>query len=190
MFLTTYPSDFVDYYLANDFQSHDLVGRRSISTITPFTWSSIERVMPISKIQRELFDASRSVGMVSGGSIPLHGPRQVQATFSVTNDWETNEFDKLFEYHRFRIHILAAYAHEKIMIFGLDSQEQQLALTKRETEILTWVSRGKTYWEIGKILNIQESTVNNHMRNIFAALGVSSSTHAIAKGIIHGLIIP
>ncbi len=190
VFLTTYPRDFVDYYVANDFQSHDLVGRRSISTITPFTWSSIERVMPISKIQRELFDASRSVGMVSGGSIPLHGPRQVQATLSVTNDWKTKEFDKLFEYHRHHLHIMGVYAHEKIMNLGLNSQKRSLALTKRETEILMWVSRGKTYWEIAKILHIQESTVNNHMRNIFAALDAVNGTHAISKAITHGLIVP
>jgi DNA-binding CsgD family transcriptional regulator len=188
--LTNYTKDYIDYYLANDFQSHDLVCRRSISTIVPFKWSSIETLMPLTSVQKHLFDAKRSVGMASGGSVPLHGPRQVKATLSVANDWKTEDFDALFSFHHHRLYLLAAYAHEKIMIFGLDRQNQHLALTKRETEILTWASRGKTYWEIGKILNIQESTVNNHMRNIFSALGVSSCVHATAKAITHGLIIP
>ncbi|MCL4678901.1 MAG: autoinducer binding domain-containing protein [Alphaproteobacteria bacterium] len=190
IFISTYPEKFIEHYIANDFQSHDMVGRFSMGTNVPFSWSKISNVLPLTRVQQHLFDTSRSVGMGSGGSVPIHGPSQIKATFSVTNDMSHKEFDELFVYHRHELHLIATYAHEKIMGFDLDKPLNRLSLTQRETEILTWVSRGKTYWEISRILSIQENTVRNHMQNICHGLNVSNSTHAATKAIIYGLIIP
>lgn len=190
IFISTYPDSFINHYIANDFQSHDMVGRFSMGTNLPFSWSKINQILPITRVQEHLFDASRSVGMTSGGSVPIHGPNQIKATFSVTNDMKNKDFDELFVFHRHQLHLIATYAHEKIMTLGLDKPINRLSLTKRETEILTWVSRGKTFWEISQILSIQENTVRNHMQNIYQAMNVSNNTHATAKAIIYGLIIP
>jgi DNA-binding CsgD family transcriptional regulator len=190
VFLSTYPDKFIQYYVSNDFQSHDLVGRRSLQTALPFQWSQIGKAMPITLMQKHLFDASSAVGMASGGSIPLHGPAHVKATFSVVNDWSLKEFDKLFELHRYELQILASYAHEKIMQLGLGKQVVSLKLTSRETDVLTWCSRGKSYCEIGTILGISENTVKKHMQNIFQSLDVHTVVHAATKAITYGLINP
>ncbi len=190
VFISTYPQKFIDHYVANDFQTHDMVGRFSTKTNTPFKWTDISNIMPITKIQNALFDDSRSTGLKSGGSVPIHGPNGTQATFSVASDIEAKEFDQLFLKHRHELHIIATYAHEKIMALGLDSEASNTSLTARETEILTWVARGKTYWEIGSILKIQEDTVKKHMQRIFRLLHVHNNTHAVTKAIINGLIIP
>lgn len=190
IYISTYPEQFINHYIANDFQSHDMVGRLSTQKNTPFKWTELSEQYSITKMQNVLFDDSRAVGLTSGGSIPIHGPNQVQATFSVVSDVDAKEFDRLFHYHRHELHIIGTYAHERIMRLDLDSSINSLTLTARETEILTWVSRGKTYWEIGMILSIQEDTVKKYMQRIFALLQVSNNTHAVAKAIINGLIIP
>ena len=190
VFISTYPQKFIDHYVANDFQSHDMVGRFSLHTATPFKWTDISNVMPISKMQQVLFDDSSSTGLKAGGSVPIHGPNGTQATFSVASDINTQEFNKLFHRHRHELHIIATYAHEKIMNLGLDVKLNDICLSARETEVLTWVARGKTYWEIGSILNIQEDTIKKHMQRIFRLLHVHNNTHAVAKAIINGLIIP
>lgn len=188
--LSTYPEDFLKHYAANDFQSHDMVGRFSNEKNTPFKWSDIAKELPVTRMQKALFADSSSVGLKSGGSIPIHGPHNMKATLSVASDIPGKEFDELFNYSRHELHLLAAYAHEKIAAVGLDSAEKSANLSSRETEILTWASRGKTYWEISVILNIQEDTVKKHMQNIFMRLGASNSLHAASKGIVHGLILP
>lgn len=190
IFISTYPDQFIEQYIANDYQSHDMVGRFSLTTNTPFQWSAIEKRYPITKGQSLIFDDSRSVGLISGGSIPIHGPNQVEATFSVVSDLPQKQFDEIFLQVRHELHILATYAHERILQLGLHDSTNELSLTIRETEILTWVSRGKTYWEIGHILGIKEDTVKKFMQRIFNMLNVSNNTHAVAKAIIHGLIIP
>ncbi|MFV0949558.1 helix-turn-helix transcriptional regulator [Wolbachia endosymbiont of Nasonia giraulti] len=52
-------------------------------------------------------------------------------------------------------------------------------LTKRENEVLHWVSAGKTYWEISVILGIKEGTVKFHMGNVVRKLDVCSAKQAI-----------
>jgi DNA-binding CsgD family transcriptional regulator len=56
-----------------------------------------------------------------------------------------------------------------------------LQLTNRETEILFWISQGKTDGEIGLILNISIRTVQKHVENIFNKLGVENRTAAVSR---------
>ncbi|MBO9669309.1 MAG: response regulator transcription factor [Sphingobium sp.] len=71
-------------------------------------------------------------------------------------------------------------------------QERLLAdrhgLTVREAEVLLWVSRGKKNREVSEILHISPRTVNKHLEQIFAKLGVENraSAAAIAVGTLTG----
>lgn len=60
-------------------------------------------------------------------------------------------------------------------------RSQEVALTKREEECLTWTAGGKTSWEISVILGVSESTVTFHLRNVVTKLKASNRTHAVAK---------
>ena len=67
----------------------------------------------------------------------------------------------------------------------LESSSQQ-KLTSRELEILWWVSKGKTNYEIGMILNISSFTVKNHVSNILFKLQVSNRAQALEKALSLG----
>ncbi len=54
-------------------------------------------------------------------------------------------------------------------------------LTKREREILAWVARGKTNPQIAELLWLAPSTVRKHLENVYAKLGVSTRTAAVAS---------
>ena len=53
-----------------------------------------------------------------------------------------------------------------------------LPLSKREREVLLWVSEGKTAGEIAAILNVSPRTVHKHLENIYSKLGVEMSIAA------------
>ena len=61
---------------------------------------------------------------------------------------------------------------------GLDDDrtvlKQKLAVTKREAEVLLWIARGKSNRDIAEILDMSPRTVNKHLEQIFAKLGVES----------------
>jgi len=56
-----------------------------------------------------------------------------------------------------------------------------LPLTERENEILTQLSRGLLYKEIGELLNITTGTVKQHIHKIYDKLQVSNRTEALNR---------
>jgi DNA-binding CsgD family transcriptional regulator len=55
---------------------------------------------------------------------------------------------------------------------------ETLGLTKREAEVLLWVSQGKRNAEIAVILGTSPKTITKHLERIFARLGVETRTSA------------
>jgi DNA-binding CsgD family transcriptional regulator len=55
---------------------------------------------------------------------------------------------------------------------------ETLGLTKREAEVLLWVSQGKRNAEIATILGIRAKTITKHLERVFAKLGVETRTAA------------
>ncbi|THF59425.1 response regulator transcription factor [Pseudothauera rhizosphaerae] len=53
-------------------------------------------------------------------------------------------------------------------------------LTRRETEVLSWIAKGKTNRDIGEILGMSPRTVNKHLEHVFEKLGVETRAAAAA----------
>ena len=54
-----------------------------------------------------------------------------------------------------------------------------LGLTRRETEVLSWVAGGKTNAQTAEILSIAPGTVKKHLDHIYEKLGVGTRTEAV-----------
>lgn len=85
--------------------------------------------------------------------------------------------------------LLSRYLH-KACVHNLYSQKDasQPRLSRREVECLTWASKGKTTWEISRVLDISEHTVNFHLRNANSKLGTINRRQAVAKCIQMGYL--
>lgn len=64
-----------------------------------------------------------------------------------------------------------------------------MGLTPRETEILRWISYGKTASEIALIVSVSEHTVNSHTATILKKLDVVNRTQMVAKAIREQIIL-
>ena len=51
---------------------------------------------------------------------------------------------------------------------------EKLGLTRRESDVLLWITRGQSNAEIGASLRISPSTVKKHLEHIFRKLGVKT----------------
>lgn len=56
----------------------------------------------------------------------------------------------------------------------------EFGLTTREGEVLSWLSKGKTNRDIAQILGLSPRTVDKHLEQIYAKLGVENRTAAAA----------
>ena len=63
-------------------------------------------------------------------------------------------------------------------------------LTKRETQILTYVAEGNSNKEIARILSISEQTIKNHVSAILRKLNANDRAHAVTLALHGGWISP
>lgn len=186
--VTNYRKDWREYYAKANLGMHDYTGFAAAASVTPFVWSDIRARHPLSRQQDRVYDESVDAGLRSGGSVPIHGPGAIKASFSVAGPLEEPIFQKLFARHRHVLHLIATYAHEKIVALKLQEVKPTVALTARESEVLIWAAKGKTSWEIGVILGIKAETVKSHLNHARIKLQATNTTHAIAIAIFNGLI--
>jgi two-component system, NarL family, response regulator len=64
----------------------------------------------------------------------------------------------------------------------------RIALTPRESEVLTLLAKGLSNAEIGRVIGRTEGTVKVHMKNILQKLEVSDRTEAVAVAAERGFI--
>jgi len=84
----------------------------------------------------------------------------------------------------------AAALGETMLLFAVQREGPaarlaDAALTPRETEVLSWLAKGKTNRDIGEILGTSPRTVNKHLEHIFEKLGVE--TRAAAAALASGM---
>lgn len=75
------------------------------------------------------------------------------------------------------------YFHRQVL-----ANKAGMGLTPRETEILRWISYGKTASEIALIVSVSEHTVNSHTATILKKLDVVNRTQMVAKAIREQII--
>jgi len=87
---------------------------------------------------------------------------------------------------------ISGYLHTHLMstfvrIMSVREGETE-KLSEREESVLTWLKHGKTSWEVAKILDITENTVNFHIKNIKRKLNATNRQHAVAIAIAKGIV--
>ncbi|MCC6530523.1 MAG: response regulator transcription factor [Pseudomonadales bacterium] len=78
---------------------------------------------------------------------------------------------------------------EESDVVQIDALIARFHLTRRESEVLCWVIKGKTDRDIGQILGTSHRTVNKHLEHLFIKLGVETRTAAAAVAVqgLHGV---
>ncbi len=61
--------------------------------------------------------------------------------------------------------------------------KKRLTVTEREAEVLLWIARGKSNRDIAEILDLSPRTVNKHLEQIYAKLGVENRASAAALAV-------
>ncbi|WP_321501133.1 response regulator transcription factor [Breoghania sp.] len=66
---------------------------------------------------------------------------------------------------------------------------EHFSLTVREAEVLLWIAKGKSNRDIGDILGLSPRTVNKHLEQIYAKLGVENRASAAVRAahVLHEL---
>jgi LuxR family transcriptional regulator, activator of conjugal transfer of Ti plasmids len=190
-YVSTYPREWIVRYNECRYLSVDVRSLASSRFARPYNWSEIGPLSSFTLDQMVLINEGTEFGIISGGSVPIHGPGDIRAVLTVASSLPETEFGKLFAAQRHVLHLMATYAHEHLVRLGFWAEpDMHHQLTPREVEVLTWSARGKTNRDISNILKISDETVMTHVKRICAKLDASNKTHAVARALALKLILP
>lgn len=84
--------------------------------------------------------------------------------------------------------LLMNYFHGQMLRINGVEAENEILLSARELDCLSWTAAGKTAWEASMILGISERTVRFHLNVAREKLQCTTTTQAVAKAITNKLI--
>ena len=86
-----------------------------------------------------------------------------------------------------RTHYGLEIMNHAIAVSTID-EDDEAQLTEREIEVLQKIAEGFSSKEAADLLNISETTVSTHRRNIMAKLEIPNATHLVRYAIKHGYV--
>ncbi|MER9127731.1 LuxR family transcriptional regulator [Mesorhizobium sp. M0959] len=183
--MLNYSDKWQERYFEMGYERIDPIIKRGRKREGAFRWSDVYSDATTTEDERRVLDEAATFGLKSGISVPFHGPDGSFAIVSFARPWDREFQNRTIAY----LQLAAFHFHLKVANFENSScVEEGIKLSTREKECILWTARGKSSWEIGKILGISINTVNFHIKNVMRKLDASSRTVAAIKAIKLGVI--
>lgn len=184
--LHNYPSRWVAHYDRNAFGISDPVHRASQGSCIGFLWSEIVTMIPLTGSDHRILALGRENGIGNGFTVPVHVPGELPGSCTFAN----RSGDPIDEARLPLAQLVGLFAFESARRNrGIRPFEQNPPrLTDRQRDCLIWAGRGKSDWEIGRILGISEDTVDRHLTNARERYGVPKRTMMLVRALFDGTI--
>jgi len=186
--ISDFPEAWFAHYHSQDYQDIDPVLQHCAHSILPAVWHLL--TMPQDAQVARFFDEARRHGLASGVTYSILDKNSAYSIFSLTRGTDHASDRRHIESQIGAGYLLMTYTHEAMKRLNAADRASPVQLTVRETDCLSWVGRGKTSWEISRILTISERTVIFHINNAVKKLDTRTRSQAVVKALSLGLIRP
>lgn len=180
-----YPEEWAKVYTGFDLAGQDPVRRAGDRSFMGFCWKQIERLIPLTRGDRQMLAVGRECGISDGYTIPRHLPGLAHGscTFAVSPD-NSLPSDMLVA-----AEVTGALALASALDLCGPARPCTLpALSDRQRECVLWMARGKTAAETAIILGISLETVNQHLKMSRERYGVHCKQLLVIRAMFDGLI--
>lgn len=185
--LHNYPSEWVEYFDDHKLGPSDPVHRASHLTSIGFAWSQLPRMIQLTPRDHAILERAGGRGIGDGFTVPAHVPGEANGSCS----FATTSGRPVQEEHLPLAQLVGAFAFEAARRL---SRMREIApqtlprLTDRQRDCVVWAARGKSDWEISRILGVSHETVIQHLKQARERYGVGKRTllavHALFDGTI------
>lgn len=175
-------------YQDQSFRTNDPTPDYIMERGEPLIWSTAIREMlseDDSRSVRDFFATMESYGLEHGIAFPLFGPRNRNAFAAFGFEEPLTDIK---DERSASVQALMQAAHNRICQLQ-DHETGPITLSKRETEVLLWIARGKSNTDIAAILDISPDTVATYVKRVFTKLDSRDRVGATIKALQLGLIV-
>lgn len=174
------PTGWHEHYLEQQYEQIDPVLKAAYRIPSVHRWDSVINREILTKQQINFLEESAEAGFRDGISIPISGPKG-RLIFNVSVSGRTRDFDSERPFRC--IHGVVQVLMLSLPEMTEAPQLQVKILTRRERMAVEWAAVGKTYFEIGELMNISESTVKKHMQSAMVKLGVPNVVSLVSTAL-------
>lgn len=175
-------------YQENDYHLVDPISRQARSSWLPVTWDVRDYLTHCNRDQVRLFESTLEHGYERGISAPVRGPLGGYDIFVGLSRQSEREFSRGKQLWKNEFMLIGAYMSSAYHSVLHPAEGSEAELTRRELECLYWTAQGKTAWEVSRLLDVSERTVQFHIRNACAKLNAVSKHQATLRAASRGLI--
>lgn len=180
-----FPQDWVAFYRAQGFYDYDPIILTAANQEDPFHWFDVGKIASLSPEQKGYLKALKDWGFKDGVAVPIFSAKGTTAYFgagSLTREIALDSVDLT------QIQFACNFANKRYLDLNGAFDGDIPDLTKRETEVLTWIAKGKSTGVIAEILGVTDHTVDTLTRRIFKKLGMNDRVSAVLKAVGAGLV--
>jgi LuxR family transcriptional regulator, quorum-sensing system regulator CciR len=184
--LSNYPEKWVETYITQNLIAHDPVVLAAAVAHRGFHWSEVESLIELEPIHYDVWQMGRDAGITDGYTVPARmvGRGSGSCNFAVGPDRELPR-DKFIIAEMIGIH---AFHAARSLVEKDGPGDDRVRLTPRQRECIELVGRGKTDWEISRILGISPATVKEHIDDARRKYGVSKRVQVVLRAAFEGQI--
>ena len=180
-----FPEDWIKRYRKEELNKIDPIPKYAIQRGESFWWSELDGHPNLTPDEQHFMDVLHDQDLGDGIAIPLFGPngRNGYAGIGFGKNPPVVSALKVMQLQN-----AAQLAHQRYCTLLREKRKEDVSLSARELEILTWVVQGKSNGVISDILGISSYTVDTYVRRIFGKLGVSNRVAAVLRATAIGLV--
>lgn len=185
--LDNYPREWVAYFDSQKLGVSDPVHRASHRTSVGFAWSRLSALIPLTPRDREVLGLATAHGIGDGFTVPANVPGESHGSCS----FAAAAGAPLHEEHLPLAQLVGSFGFEAARrLFGMGGAQDALPvqLTERQCDCLIWLARGKSDWEISRILGVSPETVIRHVKMARERYGVGKRTQLVIHALFDGII--
>src|SRR5215472_3169833 len=188
--IVDYPDLWTDMIIARGYYTDDPVMAASERSAAAFDWFDLPDIIELTERHVEIIEAAHDVGIGNGFVIPVHIPGEYpgSCTFTVRTgrslpvaNFPAAQYVGCFAFEAAR---RMSPAIAKFRPQGETSTSQ--TLTQRQSDCLLLVAKGKSDWDIGRLLGISDQTVHKHIEESKRRYGVPTRMQLVIRALFNG----
>jgi DNA-binding CsgD family transcriptional regulator len=177
-----WPEEWQKRWIDGNYILHDPISKYALQHNRTFDWDAAYE--EATEFGKRILDEGRKYSSPVGIAIPIKAGDLPEGIISIGFEKDIPSEDDIARLEMVSIH---CYTHILRLLDILDDPSPEM-LTKRETDVLTFVAAGKTNWEVATIFGISEHSVAQHMKNIARKMNAANRAHAVTLAIKSGQI--
>ena len=183
--LTNYPEAWISLYKKRDFCRVDPVITHADRMSEPYYWADLVR--KATPHQNEVLSLAEDFGVSYGITVPFQSSNGSCTIVSMAREAD----GRLPPSALAELQSMSMLFHTRVQHIRANRRRLKPAgiLTGRQLECMYWITRGKSSWDISKILGISENTVNYHIQQVLRHFDTSSRMVAAIQCIKMGLLL-